>query len=88
MALNANFFNLIDTCCPVGSEYKPKNFGYEIVEHLAGSRIFEFPASGTGGVSIIQAADRTLHQVAFLFSWQPLHFSSRYLLQAPQYKPQ
>jgi hypothetical protein len=56
MALNSNFFNLIDTCCPVGSEYKPKNFGYEIVEHLAGSRIFEFPATGTGGVSIIQAA--------------------------------
>jgi len=56
MALNSNFFNLIDTCCPVGSEYKPENFGCEIVEHLAGSRIFDFPASGTGSVSIIHAA--------------------------------
>jgi hypothetical protein len=29
-----------------------------------------------------------LHQVAFPFSWQPWHFSWRYLLHAPQYNPQ
>jgi hypothetical protein len=79
--------------CPMHAALSDRNINAKALEmkllnslQSFGSEIFLHSAQEMYRLSMQQ--DRTLHQVAFIFSWQPMHLSSRYLLHAPQYNPQ